>query len=70
MHAYIPTKVVCVCASLGSSERYTVEYEQVPELWSMTAGAGPNRSTMLARFEGQNFSVLNMAYIPTKYKLF
>lgn len=27
------------------------------------------RNTVLARFEGQNFSVINLAYIPTKYKL-
>lgn len=64
MHIKTPSR-----ATPGSSERYTNEYEQVPASWSMTAGAGTNRNTVLARFEGQNFSVINLAYIPTKYKL-
>lgn len=56
-------------ATLGSSERHTNECDQAPALWSLTAGAGINRNTVLARFEGQILSVINLAYIPTKYEL-
>lgn len=56
-------------ATPGSSERHTNEYDQVSVLWSLMAGAGTNRNTVLARFEGQIFYVINLAYIPTKYEL-
>lgn len=56
-------------ATLESSERHTNEYDQAPALWSLTAGAGIHRNTVLARFEGQILSVINLAYIPTKYEL-